>query len=214
MLDKMNCLAKATLMFALPSALLAQNRLQFGPHLGGVGLSGALSEGLEPSAWGGAQVRFDLGRGHVLQALVAGTRLSGTHQEVFRIDDGYHYEVPLKVSLNATIAQLGGEYHYFPTATMGRGFHTILGLGLVYSSQEKELPRYFDMAPYTEVVSTGPELTLGFGYSFTRWLGLDLRAVTFKGDTIGTQLDPRTGELNRRSRTSTLFTLSTSFFFR
>ena len=215
MLDGMNLSPKAALLLTFSMALTAQNRLQFGPHLSALTVQGEAVAGLRtPFLWVGGQVRFDLGQGHTLQAIVGGTRLSGSTTQVFRIDQGYHYEVPLQVALNTTLVQAGAEYHYFPSRVMGQGFHGILGFGLAFTSLEKEVPPHFDMPHYFESTQTSPLLTLGVGYHLHRWLALNLRATLFQAGVIGTQVDPVNGDLDRRTGTVSMITLGTSFFFR
>lgn len=215
MLEGMNPMLRTSLLLALSTGLCAQNRVQFGPHLNGFTLRGASMEGLEkPYVWLGGQLRFDLEQGHALQVIVGGTRVDGNAQQIFRIDDGYHYEVPLNVSLVASLVHLGAEYHYFPSRIMGQGFHAILGLGLAYSSLEKELPPHFDIPSYTVRTQTSPLVTLGVGYHFNRHLALSLRVTSFQGPRVGTQVDPAKGELDQGQGRVTLFSLGTSVYFR
>ncbi|MCE1227955.1 MAG: hypothetical protein LWX11_00455 [Firmicutes bacterium] len=205
------CLLSAFL--ALP--LSAQNRMQFGFHAGAVSFSGAALDGLPKTfAWIGGQVRFDLREGHVLQAALGGTRMEARPTQVFHLDAGYHYEAPLSISMNSTQVQLSAEYHYFPSQVMGQGFHGFCGLGLAHSNVVKELPEHFDIPRTTEHSALNPLVTVGFGYHFTRAIGVSLRMSSFQSAFIGTQVDPVKGQLNQGMSQVTLVTLTTSFYFR
>jgi hypothetical protein len=160
----------------------------------------------------GAQVRWDLSRGHAVVARVDRVEFSGTR--TFDLYDGYGFPVgTTSADAKQTIISLGADYNYYFSRKVGEGFYLGGGLGFLQKDESYTAPAGTQFTGNPNQTKTRVYVDFNLGVALNKHVNLYMRTIAFGDERQADTWNSTTHDYQATYSFSTTFAFGAEFHF-